>query len=150
MRHFRTLVRRGDLEAFRREWLMHPLMQLRTHDQRMHELLAQMVARYQGTDLLSSSDDAATLAAVPDLQGIQQPTLIINGAEDLPGRALVARHLATQLQATETAVIPDAGHLAPLENPQAADDHSLHQRSIIVDRIIQSHANSRLKKVRPG
>lgn len=116
IRHFRALVRRGDLDAFRREWLTHPLMQLRTHDRRMHELLAEMVARYRGADLLCPDGDT-TRTTPPDLCRIRQPTLVISGADDLPARALAAQQLATLLPAAEAAVIADAAHLPNLDNP---------------------------------
>lgn len=115
--HFRALVRRGDLDAFRREWLTHPLMQLRTQDRRMHELLVEMVARYHGADLLCSTNDKSTPTTPPDLRRIRQPTLVISGAEDLPGRALAAQHLVTLLPAAEAAVIAHAAHLPNLDNP---------------------------------
>jgi 3-oxoadipate enol-lactonase len=117
IRHFRALARRGDLDAFRREWLAHPLMRLRTRDRCMHELLAQMVARYSGADLLCSTDNESSLTAPPDLRRIRQPTLVISGADDLPGRALAAQHLVTLLPAAEAAVIADAAHLPNLDNP---------------------------------
>jgi 3-oxoadipate enol-lactonase len=117
IRHFRALMRRGDRDAFRLEWLTHPLMQLRSHDRRMHELLAEMVARYQGADLLGSTDIESTTPTPPDLQRIRQPTLVISGADDLPSRALAARHLVTLLPAAEAAVIANAAHLPNLDNP---------------------------------
>jgi 3-oxoadipate enol-lactonase len=117
IRHFRALLRRGELEAFRREWLAHPLMRLRSLDRGVHELLAEMIARYRGADLLGSTDNEGTLAAAPDLRHIRQPTLIISGADDLPGRTLAAQHLATLLPAAEVAVIANAAHLPNLDNP---------------------------------
>jgi 3-oxoadipate enol-lactonase len=117
IRHFRALARRGDLDAFRREWLAHPLMRLRTRDRGMHELLAEMVARYRGADLLCSTDNEITLTAPPNLRRIRQPTLVISGADDLPGRALAAQHLVALLPAAEAAVIADAAHLPNLDNP---------------------------------
>jgi pimeloyl-ACP methyl ester carboxylesterase len=76
-----------------------------------------MIARYRGADLLGSTDNEGTLAAAPDLRHIRQPTLIISGADDLPGRALAAQHLATLLPAAELAVIANAAHLPNLDNP---------------------------------
>jgi pimeloyl-ACP methyl ester carboxylesterase len=117
IRHFRALMRQGDLDTFRREWLAHPLMQLRTHDRRMHELLADMVARYRGADLLCNADNDGALTTPPDLRHIRQPTLIISGVDDLPGRVLAAQHLASLLPSAESAVIANAAHLPNLDNP---------------------------------
>jgi len=117
IRHFRALLRRGELDAFRREWLAHPLMRLRSLDRGVHQLLAEMIARYRGADLLGSTEDEGTLAAAPDLRHIRQPALIISGADDLPGRTLAAQHLATLLPAAELAVIANAAHLPNLDNP---------------------------------
>ena len=51
---YRALIRDRDVEVFRREWLAHPMAQLRTREHSVNELLRTMLARYPATDLLQT------------------------------------------------------------------------------------------------
>lgn len=64
-------------------------------------------------------DALKTLAYGSELHKIQVPTLILGGAQDkgAPPEALAAA--AAKIPNGEHAVIPDAGHITPLENPAA-------------------------------
>lgn len=63
-----------------------------------------------------------TLAFGPRLHEIRVPTLILGGAKDkgAPPEALAAA--AAKISGAEHAIIPDAGHITALENPQATLD----------------------------
>jgi pimeloyl-ACP methyl ester carboxylesterase len=114
---YRELVRSKGVEAFRRQWLEHPLMRLHTHDARAHALLREMVNRYPGYDLLA--DNTENLAAVGDLHQLDLPVLIINGEHDSDARIGAGTELARTLPDVRLAVIPAAGHLSNLDNPCA-------------------------------
>jgi pimeloyl-ACP methyl ester carboxylesterase len=114
---YRELVRGGGIEAFRRQWLDHPLMRLHTHDARARTLLREMVNRYPGHDLLADSTEH--LAAVGNLEQLDLPVLIINGEHDSRARIAVGTELARELRDVRHAVIPAAGHLSNLDNPGA-------------------------------
>lgn len=62
------------------------------------------------------------MAARPDarahLGAISVPTLVVVGAEDSVTPASAARTMASAIPAAELAVVPAAGHLAPLEAPE--------------------------------
>jgi pimeloyl-ACP methyl ester carboxylesterase len=106
------------MNAFRREWAMHPLAGLRTRERRAHELLAQMIARYPGNDLTDPPTDApGAEACVP--ANIRIPALVIGGELDLESRRAAADDLASQLPQAERAQVPGAGHLCNLDNPAA-------------------------------
>ena len=115
--HYATLAQTQGLEAFRREWRQHPLMQLRTGDDGARALLAAMIARYPGRDLLAAPRPAKALrpSAPPDLPAAR--TLVVCGAHDLPDRVATARDLARRLPRGELALIDDAGHLPNLDSP---------------------------------
>lgn len=114
---YRDLVRNQGIEAFRKEWLDHPLMQLHTHDARTRALLREMVARYPGHDLLS--DDAPQVGRIGDLRRLDVPVLIVNGEFDSDTRIGAGAELARSLRQARLAVIPGAGHLSNLDNPAA-------------------------------
>lgn len=65
------------------------------------------------------------MAARPDrtaeLPQIKVPTLVLVGADDIVTPPSVARAMADAIPGAKYVEIPDAGHLAPLENPEATD-----------------------------
>jgi Predicted hydrolases or acyltransferases (alpha/beta hydrolase superfamily) len=114
---YRELVRNQGIEAFRREWLEHPLMQLHTHDAGTRALVQQMVARYPGHDL--RADGSPGMTRIGDLHRLDVPVLIVNGEYDSDVRIGAGAELARALPDARLAVIPGAGHLSNLDNPAA-------------------------------
>jgi 3-oxoadipate enol-lactonase len=68
------------------------------------------------------------MAARPDVSAwlpqFRWPALVIVGAEDAISPVDEMRQIAERLPQARLAIIPDAGHMAPLENP-AAVNHEL-------------------------
>jgi pimeloyl-ACP methyl ester carboxylesterase len=120
--HYRELARAQGLSAFRVEWSRHALTRLETGDADTHALLAHMIARYPGRDLIDSAarSDAATPDRNVGLSG--RPALVINGELDLESRRGYAKELALRFSHVERVEIPGAGHLCNLDNPRAYDD----------------------------
>lgn len=116
---YRQLVMGGGIEAFRRAWAHHPLMQLRTRAPAMRRLLASMMARYDGDELLHPGHAGRRQPAAPQLESLHAPTLILSGAFDLESRARAVQWLLAHLPGAEHASVPDAGHLPNLDNPAA-------------------------------
>lgn len=54
-----------------------------------------------------------------DLARITVPTLVVVGAEDVLTPPEVAQQMSDGIAGSRLVVIPDAGHLSPLENPEA-------------------------------
>jgi 3-oxoadipate enol-lactonase len=116
---FCSLARDHGVDAFRREWLQHPLTRLRTHDRGASELLARMIARYPGNDLMQAPG-AVQVAPLPwTPESIRLPTLVLTGELDVSTRQGFADELAAQMPAAQRARIPAAGHLCNLDNPTA-------------------------------
>jgi pimeloyl-ACP methyl ester carboxylesterase len=115
----RALALRGGLDEFRRAWREHPLMKLRTEDPEAHTLLAATIARYPGRDLLSEAPKPAEPIETRTLARLRQPVLVVNGEFDTPGRRQAGEQLCRFLPRAERALVPDAGHLANLDNPRA-------------------------------
>jgi pimeloyl-ACP methyl ester carboxylesterase len=140
---FRELVQTEGLDVFRRQWAQHPLTRLETADPTQHQLLARMIERYPGHDLLSTPRLAAqtqsqepphpqahahepprppqppppVTAYAPEL--VMQPALVLNGALDVPGRLRSGETLAGLLPCCERVIVPLARHMANLDNPTA-------------------------------
>jgi 3-oxoadipate enol-lactonase len=60
-----------------------------------------------------------TLAFGPDLHRITVPTLILGGAKDKGAPPEALKEAASKIKGAEHVVIPDAGHITALENPEA-------------------------------
>jgi pimeloyl-ACP methyl ester carboxylesterase len=93
----------------------HPLFQLVTRDAATATLLGRLLARYPAHDLRSSvphaaGDDAAAAA-------LRLPTLVLNGAGDTPLRLRIGDALAAALPRSTRRLLPRAGHLACLDDP---------------------------------
>jgi 3-oxoadipate enol-lactonase len=112
----RQLATRDGLDAFRRAWSMHPLTQLVTGDARMRTLLARILARYPGNDLLADSLPRETIDSQL-LDAIRVPVLIVNGARDTETRRCAGAALRNALTTAELVLIPDAAHLPNLDAP---------------------------------
>lgn len=113
--HFRALVARGDIERMRAEWSRHPLME--THSPAARALVLEMLADYDGRDLLVASDPPGFPREA--LAMLAMPVLAMTGAYDTLWRRECARVLAAVAPRARHAEIPDAGHLANADNPAA-------------------------------
>ena len=115
--HFRTVARTRGMPAFRREWLRHPLMQLRTADLQMRAHLIAMIERFAGNEFTDSplEPDVLPVPALP--RSSNAPALVLSGELDVPRRVQSADRLSVQLRCAERAVITGAGHLPNLDRP---------------------------------
>ncbi len=119
---YRELVRTGGLEAFRAEWQVHPLMTLHTRDASARQLLERIAARYPGSDLRAGRPQSDGRIDLSALRSLRQPTLVLNGALDTEHRREVGDLLARSLPLAERQLVPNAGHLANLDEPQVYND----------------------------
>ncbi len=62
---------------------------------------------------------ADPLTGTAGLAGLEIPTLVLTGEHDMPDFTAAAAELAAALPNAQRATIPGAGHLAPLETPEA-------------------------------
>jgi pimeloyl-ACP methyl ester carboxylesterase len=112
---YRTRLHAQGSAALQADILRHPLMHLQSDDPAARRLLTDIVARYQGLDLLQP----AARARAPDLGAIAAPTLILNGSLDSVARLKAGRMLQTAMPRARQATLPGAGHLALLDDPAA-------------------------------
>jgi pimeloyl-ACP methyl ester carboxylesterase len=112
----RALARQGDMASVRRLWLEHPFTRLMRADPGAQRLLESVVARYPGADLL---EDAPRPEPLRNLHALAVPTLVLNGASDLPSRIDAGVALASALPGARHHSFVGAGHLANLDDPVA-------------------------------
>jgi pimeloyl-ACP methyl ester carboxylesterase len=134
LEQYRALVRAGGIAAFRRAWLSHPLVRLRTRDPSAHQALRSMIDRYPGRDLADAAVDTAQDPLPLQLASLQVPTLVITGEHDVAERITAADVLARLLPRAERAMVPEAGHLPNLDNPTAYN--------AIVRAFLEHHASA--------
>jgi pimeloyl-ACP methyl ester carboxylesterase len=109
----RALAASGDFPGLRAAWGEHPLM--RTHTPAAAALAAQMLADYDGRDLLAGGE--APEITREDCAALAMPVLSLAGEWDTPWRRACARTLAETAPRGQHALIDAAGHLANLDNP---------------------------------
>lgn len=114
LEHLRTVAQTRGMAAFRREWLRHPLTQLRAADPHVRAHLGAMIERFAGNELTDCAvgSTVAQPAVLP-----RSPALVISGEFDLPGRVQSADRLSLQLARAERSIIRGAGHLPNLDRP---------------------------------
>jgi pimeloyl-ACP methyl ester carboxylesterase len=110
---FRALAAAGDLERLRVEWSRHPLMQ--THSPAARALMFEILADYDGRDLLTPSQTPGFPREV--LAMLAMPVLSLTGVYDTLWRRECARVLGAVAPRARHMEIPQAGHLANADNP---------------------------------
>jgi pimeloyl-ACP methyl ester carboxylesterase len=124
------LARTRGIDAVRGEWRRHPLATLQTKDRAAHELLSLMTGRYPAHDLLAGSQPSCV--ALSAAVSIDVPALVLNGAGDTRRRRAMGDELGRTLPGAERVLIPHAGHLPNLDNP---DEYNR-----LVHSFIERHA----------
>ena len=132
---YRALVARGDLDAFRRQWANHPLMQLHSGDEAARELVQRMTLRYSTKDLRQAVPSAgASEWNRATLSKLRLPALVLSGQYDLPTRQRAAAELAAALPSAQRAVIEAARHIPGLDNPQRYNE--------VLRTFLEQHAST--------
>jgi pimeloyl-ACP methyl ester carboxylesterase len=115
---YRQRMQSAGVGALRAMILTHPLMQLHSQKSAAHAALLESVSHYRGVDLLHP----VPRAAVPDLKRIHAPTRVLNGAQDSAERREAGKRFAAAIAGATRVELPDAGHLALLDQPAAYAD----------------------------
>jgi len=112
----------SDFEAFVDDWMSNPLFagQSRLGEEFLQEARTQrLTSRPEGLAASLRSAGTGSMTPLHDRLGqCTMPTMLVVGGEDVKFRA-VAAELSGMLPRSSTAVIPDAGHSAHLEQPVA-------------------------------
>ncbi len=110
----------GPRTALDQVWLTHPLFDgVRRFPDRF-DFLKSIVLAYPARDYLDETEYPQPQWQVIDrLHEVSAPTLVLVGEMDLPDFRLIAEILAANIATARIEVIPDAGHLLNLEQPEA-------------------------------
>lgn len=113
----------GPRAAFDRLWLTQPLFDgLRRFPDRFQRV-REMVLAYPAADYREGALPAGYAPVVIDrLHEIKAPTLVVVGERDIADFRLVADVLAENLPRARKLVLPDCGHLPPIEQPDAFNE----------------------------
>jgi pimeloyl-ACP methyl ester carboxylesterase len=116
----RTARTEGITAAMTGPWLTSPLFTESFAKPGVRERVAEIVRDFPGADYLASERDQVDRDwTVPERLGeIKLPALVISGARDLPGFRAYADEAADKIPGARKVVVPDHGHLLPLEAPE--------------------------------
>jgi 3-oxoadipate enol-lactonase len=110
----------GPQAALDQVWLPHPLFDGARRFPDRFDSLKRIVLAYPARDYLDETEYPQPEWQVIDrLDEIRAPTLVLVGEQDLPDFRLIAEILAANIATARREVIADAGHLLPLEQPEA-------------------------------
>jgi len=114
-----TLARERGMDAFRREWSAHPLMEIPPGHPRARTSLDEMLAAYRGGRFLSPKPPSGPVAPITmdDLRRISAPTLVLSGEREVPFLQIVARALAYYIPNARLVVVPGGGHMVNMIEP---------------------------------
>lgn len=108
------------VEATRGFWLQHPLFASTASRPAVRQRLAAMVQRYSGWHW---RPDSAAMpmqplpAHVDRLGEVAAPTLVLGGAEDVPGYRDIAARLQAGIRGAQRSTFASAGHVLNMEVP---------------------------------
>lgn len=113
----------GPRAAFERLWLTHPMFDgLRRYPDRFQRV-REMALAYPAADYREDAlpqDYAPTV--IDRLSEIRAPALVVVGEFDIPDFRLIAGLLTENLPNVRRLVMPDCGHVPPLEQPDAFNE----------------------------
>jgi len=117
----RTIRSAGVAAAMAGPWAESPLFAASFEVPGVRERVAEIVADFPGAEYLATARDAVQRDwQMPDrLAEIKVPTLVLGGERDMPGFRAFADEAASEIPGAVRRVIPGAGHLVPLEAPDA-------------------------------
>ena len=120
----RALLRQeGVSRKFVRAAMVSPLFAGVRKQPELQGLVKTMLSGWSGASWLDGTEyPAAAASHLQRLGSLRLPTLVVVGESDLPGFHEVANELTKRILVVRTAIVPEAGHLAPLESPEAFND----------------------------
>lgn len=107
----------GWRSAAERLWLTNPMFEgLRRHPAAF-EVVRDLVLQFPARDYLVDPEESVGPEVVERLGELRPPVLVLVGEEDLSDFLIAAQLVAANAPRARVAVVPDAGHMLPLERP---------------------------------
>jgi pimeloyl-ACP methyl ester carboxylesterase len=128
----RTVHGHGLSAAMRGPWMSSPLFAVSFARPGVRQRVLGMVSDFPGADYMARERDRGDREwKVPDRLGeVDVPTLVVVGERELAGFRGFAEEAVQSIQGARLEVLPDAGHLLPLEHPD------------VIGRLIIEHVQS--------
>jgi 3-oxoadipate enol-lactonase len=113
------VAREQGLDAFRRTWAAHPLMEVPADRPEARARLSELLAAYRGGRFLNPTQPSGPIGVdtMEDLPRISVPTLVVVGDRDVPFLQIAARGLAYYIPDARLAVVVGGGHMVNLIEP---------------------------------
>ena len=113
----RTARTEGIRAAMEGPWLQSPLFEVSLAKPGVLEKLSEIVRDFPGADYLAEARDRVERTwTVPERLGeIRARTLVVSGEREMPGFLAFAREASEKIPGARLEIIPDCGHLLPLE-----------------------------------
>jgi pimeloyl-ACP methyl ester carboxylesterase len=113
------IAREESLQAFRRAWAAHPLMEVPAGRPDVRTRLAELLESYRGGRILSPPSPSGPVGplTMDDLTLIGVPTLVLIGESEVPYLQIVAHALAYYIPDARLIVVTGGGHLVNLIEP---------------------------------
>jgi pimeloyl-ACP methyl ester carboxylesterase len=124
---FRVLARavraHGVQAAIRAHWFAHPLVGRALASPAARVRMEAMVMAFPAGEYLTTVRDEPDRAwKLPDRLGeIAVPTLVMRGEHEIPDFVAMADLLVTRIPGSRLEVVPDCGHVVPVERPDATE-----------------------------
>lgn len=122
-RRRRLLARSGVSDSFVRAVMSSPIFDGVRGRPALRQLTQEMIAAWSGANWRDES--AAILPAHPQAGRIAEaaaPALVLVGEQDSARVHAIAQRLSEQLRVVRKEIVPEAGHMAPMENPDVFND----------------------------
>jgi pimeloyl-ACP methyl ester carboxylesterase len=102
-------------------WLTHALLAPAAAIPGTRERLEAMVRAFPAGEYLATERDVPdrTWKLIDRLGEVAVPTLVVSGEHDIPDFVAMAALLAERVRDSVLEIVPECGHLVPLERPQA-------------------------------
>ena len=112
---------KGDIVGAKRMWIEHAMFEPARRNPQVRAKLQRVVDDYSGWHFANPKNPKELkppLSAVDVLEKLRVPTLAIVGGLDLPDFQEIAAAVAARVPGATKVVIPGAGHLANVEQPE--------------------------------
>jgi pimeloyl-ACP methyl ester carboxylesterase len=114
-----ALINQQGLEAFRKAWAAHPLMDVPAGNTDARKRVDALLAEYRGTRFLKPVQPSGPVPAITmdDLPRLAVPTLVVIGDREVPYLQIVARALAYTIPRARLTIVPGGGHMINVIEP---------------------------------